>query len=97
MDNQSNPPIIPGFRFPIKIGSKQLIIIGTVVIFLVAGSIGFWYWSKSKQAPSSQEALSLGSQLFDKTQNPLKGQVPEINPFKEQKNPLDAIYQNPFE
>jgi len=55
--------------------------------------IGFWFWSKNKQAPSS----SLGSEIFDKTQSPLEGQVPDANPFKDQKNPLDIIYQNPFE
>jgi len=70
------------------------IIIGIVVIILVAAGFGFWYWSKNKQAP--KEIPSLGSQIFDKTQNTLKGQMPDVNPFKDQKNPLDAIYQNPF-
>ena len=75
--------------------SKFLIVIIVVIIATVAG--GFWYWSKSKQAPSSQGAPTLGSEIFDKTQSPLEGQVPDANPFKDQKNPLDAIYQNPFE
>lgn len=80
----------------------KIIIIAVVAILAIAGGIGFWYWSKSKQAPpahfsQTQEALSLGSEIFDKTQNPLRGQVPDANPFKGQKNPLDAIYQNPFE
>ena len=96
MDNQLKPSN-PGFKLPIKIGSRSLMIIGGVIILLVAGGVGFWYWSKSKQAPSSQGAPSLGSKIFDKTQNPLEGQVPDANPFKDQKNPLDAIYQNPFE
>lgn len=77
-------------------------IIGGVVILLVAGGVSFWYWSKSKQAspalfPQTQEAPTLGSEIFDKTQDPLHGQVPDANPFKGQKNPLDIIYQNPFE
>ena len=72
--------------------SKKLILIIIVALILVAG-VGFWYWSKSKQAPSS----SLGSEIFDKTQSPLEGQVPDTNPFKDQKNPLDSLYKNPFE
>jgi len=71
---------------------KFLIIVGIIISLLVIGGVGFWYWSKNKQ-----EAPSLGSQIFEKTQNTLEGQVPGANPFKDQKNPLDAIYQNPFE
>lgn len=74
--------------------NKSLIIIGVVVIILAAAGIGFWYWSKSRQAP--KETPTLGSQIFEKTQNPLKGQVPNANPFKKQKNPFDVIYKNPF-
>ena len=70
-------------------------IIWIVVIILVAAGVGFWYWSKSKQA--QKETSTLGSEIFDKTQNQLEGQVPDTNPFKNQKNPLDTIYQNPFE
>ena len=73
--------------------NKKLITVVVIMMLIMACGIGFWYWSKSKQAPSS----SLGSQIFEKTQNPLEGQVPDTNPFKDQKNPLDAIYQNPFE
>ena len=75
--------------------SRMIILIVVLVAAIAAG--GFWYWSKNKQAPSSQEAPSLGSEIFDKTQNPLEGQVPDANPFKDQKNPLDTIYKNPFE
>jgi len=75
--------------------SKTTIIAVVVTLVIVAG-VGFWFWSKSKQAPSSQEAPSLGSKIFDKTQSPLEGQVPDVNPFKNQRNPLDSLYQNPF-
>lgn len=61
----------------------------------VAAGLFFWLWSKNKQFSSSP--ATLGGQIFDKTQNQLQGQVPDANPFKDQKNPLDAIYQNPFE
>ena len=74
---------------------KKILIIIIVVILIVVGGVGFWYWSKSKQ--SLQGASSLGGQIFDKTQNQLQGQVPDANPFKDQKNPFDTIYKNPFE
>lgn len=70
---------------------QKIIIIAAVAVLTIAVGIGFWYWSKSKQ-----EAPSLGDQLFEKTQNPLKGKLPETNPFKEQVNPFDTIYKNPF-
>ncbi|MEK7546789.1 MAG: hypothetical protein AAB536_01265 [Patescibacteria group bacterium] len=78
-------------------GNKKLISIVVAVLVLAVGGVGFWYWSKSKQAPSSEGVPSLGSEIFDKTQNQLQGQVPDTNPFKEQKNPFDTIYKNPFE
>ncbi len=78
------------------IDNKRKIIIIAVAVIVIAAGI-FWYWSRSRQAPSLQGAPSLGAQIFDKTQNQLQGQVPDVNPFKDQKNPLDAIYQNPFE
>src|SRR3972149_7000588 len=43
--------------------SKTTIIAAVVTLVIVAG-VGFWFWSKSKQAPSSQEAPSLGSKIF---------------------------------
>ncbi|MBI2669669.1 MAG: hypothetical protein HYX20_00765 [Candidatus Yanofskybacteria bacterium] len=77
------------------VANKQKIIIAATVVLVIAAGAGFWYWSKSKQVQTG--APTLGSEIFEKTQNLLKGQVPDANPFKDQKNPLDAIYQNPFE
>lgn len=103
MDNQIKPSNIPGFKLPIKIGTKPLIIIGAVVILLVAGGVGFWYWSKGRQAPSAPEVPTLGSEIFEKTQNPLKGKLPDTNPFDDQPNPfgdktnpIEKAYTNPF-
>ncbi len=86
MENEPNKP-------------KTIIIAVAMVLIIVAGA-GFWYWSKQDSpVPSSQtkEAPTLGSEIFDKTQNQLQGQVPDTNPFKDQKNPLDVMYKNPFE
>lgn len=71
--------------------SKPIILVSIVIAVIIAAA-GFWYWSKSGQIPPS----SLGGQIFDKTQNQLEGQMPDTNPFKNQKNPLDSLYQNPF-
>ncbi len=73
--------------------TKTMLIIGGIVVAVIAGLV-FWYWSKNKQP--QKETPTLGSEIFDKTQNQLQGQVPDTNPFKNQKNPLDTIYQNPF-
>ena len=70
---------------------QKVIIMVTVAILIIVAGV-FWYWSKTKQASSP----SLGSEIFDRTQSPLEGQVPDANPFKNQKNPLDSLYQNPF-
>ena len=72
-------------------------IIAVIIALVVVVGVGVWYWSRSDQAPSAPtEAPTLGGQIFDKTQNPLEGQVPDTNPFKEQRNPFDVIYENPF-
>lgn len=80
---------------------KQLtpIIITAIVVI---GGIGFWYWQNKKTAPpplpQTKETLAptLGGTIAEQTQNPVKGKVPETNPFQSQKNPFDAIYKNPF-
>ena len=73
----------------------KTIIVTAAVILVIATGIVFWFWSKNKQA--QKETPTLGSQIFDKTQNQLQGRMPDTNPFKGQKNPFDAIYKNPFE
>ncbi|MCI0542739.1 hypothetical protein L0Y69_03260 [bacterium] len=95
MDNSPQSSIISRFKLSTVSQPKFLIVV--IVIIIAAAAGGYWYWSKSRQAPSSPEAPTLGSEIFDKTQSPLEGQVPDSNPFKNQKNPLDSIYKNPFE
>lgn len=79
--------------------NKKLILI-VVIMLIMAGGVGFWYWSK-KQV--QKEAPTLGSEIFDKTQNQLQGQVPDTNPFDDQPNPfgdktnpIEKAYTNPF-
>ena len=83
------------------------------VVFVVALGTGFWYWQnnngpgtetdKQAQAPSvvelspAQVKESLGAEIIDQIQNPLKGKLPPTNPFeKAETNPLEDIYKNPF-
>lgn len=93
MLDTSQSSIGSGLKFSTAAGPKFLVIV--IVIIIAAAAGGYWYWSKSKQA--QEGSSTLGGQIFDKTQNQLEGQVPDANPFKNQKNPLDTIYKNPFE
>ena len=104
MDNQPAPLNVSGFKLPtlpIKLSPKSLMIIGVVIILLIAGGVGFWYWSKNRQVP--KEVPTLGSEIFENTQNPLGGKVPDTNPFADQPNPfgdktnpIEKAYTNPF-
>lgn len=88
---------------------KTIVIsIGILAVF----AAGIFYWqngrgpqdaSHSGGAPSSgvfsdkpSEATSVGAQVFLRSSNPLKDEIPETNPFREDSNPLKDIYKNPF-
>ncbi len=79
-----------------------IIIIAVVAVVVLVDFYIFFLGSHEKSLPSSQKvptsqkAPTLGSQIFEKTQNSLQGKLPETNPFKDQKNPLNVIYKNPF-
>ena len=87
------------------------IVIAAVATLVIAVGIGFWYWQKKGglgifpqlSAPTAKELSpaevkgSLGGQIFEQTQNPLKGKLPPTNPFeKTETNPLKNVHQNPF-
>lgn len=62
-------------------------------LILLAGGIGFWYWSKKRaEAPETPAAAEvkdgLGAQAFNKTNNPLFNELPETNPFQVNTNPF---------
>ncbi len=84
---------VGGFDIINLMSRKSVIFIVVGILVIVAA--GFWYWSKNRQTPA-QQTPTIGGQIFEKTQNPLGGKLPETNPFKEQKNPFDVIYNNPF-
>ncbi len=69
-----------------------------IVLLVLAGGV-FFLISKGivknplqKSSPNS----SLGSQIFEKTQNPIQDKIPETNPFSKV-NPFKGVYKNPFE
>ncbi|MBI2056564.1 MAG: hypothetical protein HYT37_04300 [Candidatus Sungbacteria bacterium] len=90
---------------------KITIIVVVVTLVIIAGA-GFWYWSQRKAAVSAipfnpviplselstaEAEDTLGGQILGKTQNPLKGELPPVNPFEKiETNPLKDVYVNPF-
>lgn len=92
---------------------KKLILITVGISILLVGGIGFWFWSQKMAEEQINPTLTggqagaqqggLGTEVFNKTQNPLAGEIPQTNPFqvntnpfKAQINPLNNLYKNPF-
>lgn len=89
--------------------SKPIILSFIIFVVIITTAAGFWYWSQRKSAtPKTTTALfselspaeakdTLGGQIIGKIQNPLKGELPVVNPFeKTETNPIKDIYVNPF-
>lgn len=73
----------------------RLIAVGILVVALIAA--GIWYWQRRRPAPPAEvPAQSIGAELFEKAQNPLKGELPETNPFQAETNPFKNTETNPF-
>lgn len=73
----------------------RLIAVGVVVIVLAAA--GIWYWQRRQSAPPAETpAQTIGGELFEKAQNPLKDELPQTNPFKAKTNPFENAETNPF-
>lgn len=77
-------------------------LIGIIVLALVLAGAGYWYWQKGSatSGPAGEEeppAASIGAEIFEKTENPVKGEVPETNPFGAGTNPFNNPYKNPLE
>ncbi len=84
---------------PVKIKKNFWIIVAVVAVIAVVVIIAlvvFLLSHKKSPLPSSQKTPTLGGTISEKIQNPISGKLPDTNPFKAQKNPLDSIYQNPF-
>lgn len=91
--------------------NKKLIPIIIIVLLLIVGGVGFWYF-RGEEAPSPISQLEgaaagatdgLGAEALNKVNNPLANEFPETNPFQvntnpfeKQKNAFDLLYNNPF-
>ena len=76
----------------------NIVLILLILILVLAGG-AFFLVSKGivknplqKSSPNS----SLGTQIFEKTQNPIQDKIPQTNPFSKV-NPFKGVYKNPFE
>ena len=81
----------------LPVDNKKLIPIIIVVLILVAGGVGFWYWSQKRaevrETPEEITAAAevkegVGAEAFEKSNNPLSEELPETNPFNVDTNPF---------
>ena len=79
---------------------KERLIILIAVLILAAG-FAYWYFAlREKPADLTppigelEGPTSLGAQIAEEAQNPIKGNVPTVAP---QVNPIGGLYKNPFE
>lgn len=81
---------------------NMLMIVGAVIALAVIGLLIFFLGRGRQTAPSpaltgqTPGTQSLGAQIFEQAQNPIKDKLPSTNPI-ESANPIQGIYQNPFE
>jgi len=81
---------------------KSYVIILVVVLIIIA--VALWWFLKGKPAgvPGGEagpitEPTGLGAQIYEQvSQNPVEGNIPEVNPFKAEINPFKEAYKNPF-
>ncbi|MDE2312249.1 MAG: hypothetical protein KGJ93_04170 [Patescibacteria group bacterium] len=76
-------------------------------LLLIAAAVVFWKIHIDLQhrqevvmqpkAPAVSAApQSLGAQVYQQTQAPAAGQIPNNNPFSQSANPIQQSYTNPF-
>ncbi|TSC82050.1 MAG: hypothetical protein G01um101420_580 [Parcubacteria group bacterium Gr01-1014_20] len=82
--------------------SKRNIIITAVVAILIVILVLSYLAAQKSPAQTDQgegagdtPSESLGAEIGDKAQNPVKGELPDTNPVGGA-NPIDGAYQNPF-
>ncbi len=68
-----------------------------VLILLLVGGAYYLISSGKLSNPLNKNTAtsSLGGQIYNQTQNPLKDKIPETNPFGKV-NPFKGVYKNPF-
>ncbi len=78
----------------------KLIILTAVLVVAVLAVWAIWFRAPEIISPAGE----LGSELLEKSQNPIKDEITETNPFKAEANPFakdlnpyEGVYKNPFE
>lgn len=73
--------------------NKGILLFLIIFLVVVAAAGVFVYWQKHSQEQEQEaqatESASLGSEIYDSAQNPVKDKLPETNPFENAKT-------NPF-
>ena len=87
--------------------NKKLILPIAIGLVLVVFLIWYFVFYKKSAAPTTTggapivpreastpaNSQSLGSELYEKSKNPIGDKLPETNPVP---NPLEGVYKNPF-
>ncbi|MBI4132308.1 MAG: hypothetical protein HY474_01615 [Candidatus Sungbacteria bacterium] len=76
-------------------GNKSRLIAALVLAAALAAA-GIWYWQRRSVKPPEVPAQTIGGEIYEKAQNPLKDELPETNPFKTEANPFKNTETNPF-
>ncbi len=78
------------------------LLFGILAAVIAIGAAIFIWWKN--QTPPAAGLENLGSEILEKVQNPLKGELSaanpfeaEANPFSKDLNPFTDVYKNPFE
>lgn len=76
----------------------KVILIGILVLLAILAVVSWWWSQRPAVPPAAEEEkpASLGAQVFEKTQNPVKEELQQTNPFEGVANPLEGVYKNPF-
>ncbi len=78
---------------------KFVLLVVSLSIILAAGLIAAgWMIYKRQLTPKPSAAASpvSGGDIFENVNNPIKGSIPETNPFKPKTNPFAESKTNPF-
>lgn len=78
-------------------------IAAAIIVIALVAIVVFWHVGKNKTAPLPEGQSGIGAKIFDEAQNPVRGELPDTNPFSADTNPFDAPtnpfkseYTNPF-
>ena len=90
-------------------GVNKQVLFGVIFLIVFITAVITWYaFSKKEEALPQNQNIgasgqssaapngSLGAEISEKAQNPIKGELPNTNPVGDNVNPLEGAYENPF-